>query len=63
MSQPSSCPERKAHGDEPDHRARPPRKRRVALGTIIALNAGATLIAWLAISLLWRAVQALLPGS
>lgn len=63
MSHTSSGPERKAHGDEPDQPAAPRRKRRVALGTIIALNAGAALAAWLVLSLLWRVVQALLPGS
>jgi hypothetical protein len=60
MSQPSSCPERKAHGDEPDPYPGPPPRRRLALGTIIVLNAGATLAGWLILDLLWRALQALL---
>jgi hypothetical protein len=60
MSQPSSCLERKAHGDEPASHPGPSPRRRPALGMIIVLNASAALVAWLVLDLLWRVLQALL---
>jgi hypothetical protein len=63
MSHMSFGPERKAPGDEPHAPAAPPTRRRLAIGTILMLNAGAALFAWLIGSALVQLAQALVPAA